>query len=169
MANRWGNSGNSNRLNLGGSKITVDDDCSHEIKRCLPHARKAMINLDSILRSRDITLSTKVHLVKAMVFPSNHIWVWELDHKECWAPKNWCFQTVVLEKTLESPLDSKESKPVNPKGNQPWQYFVHLMQRSDSLEKTLMLGKIEDKRRRYSSIELHMRRTVKNEFYSMQI
>ena len=73
------------------------------------------INLDSILKSRDITLPTKVHLVKAIVFP-----VGELDHKEVWAPKNWCFWIVMLEKTLESLLDSKEIKPVNPKGNQLW-------------------------------------------------
>ena len=85
-------------------------------------------------------------------FSSSHVWMWELDHKEGWAPKNWCFQTLVLEKTLESPLDCKEIKPVNPKGNQPYsleglmvrlQDFGHLMQRADWLEKTLMLGKIE--------------------------
>ena len=69
MANRWGNSGNSDRLILGGSKITADCDCSHEIKRCLLLGRKVMTNLDSILKSRDITLPAKVHLVKAMVFP----------------------------------------------------------------------------------------------------
>ena len=84
--------------------------------------------------------------------------MWELDHKEGWVPKNWCFWTVMLEKTLESPLDSKEIKPINPKGNQSWyslerlmlklQYFDHLMQKADSLEKTLMLGKTEDKGRR---------------------
>ena len=84
--------------------------------------------------------------------------MWELDHKEGWAPKYWCFWTVVLEKTLESPLDSKEIKPVNPKGNQPWtlrlmlklrlHYLGYLIWRADSLEKTLMLGKIEGKRRR---------------------
>ena len=79
-----------------------------------------MTNLDNILRSRDITLLTKVHVVKAMVFSSSHVWIWELDCKEGWTPKMWCFWTVVLEKTLESPLDSKETKPVNPKGNQPW-------------------------------------------------
>ena len=69
MANRWGNNGNSDRLYFWGSKITVDGDCSHEIKRCLLLRRKAMINLDSILKSRDITLPTKVHLIKSMVFP----------------------------------------------------------------------------------------------------
>ena len=79
-----------------------------------------MTNLDSTLKSRDITLPTKVCLVKAMVFCSSHGWMWELDYKESWVPKNWCFWTVVLEKTLESPLDCKEIKPVNPKGNQPW-------------------------------------------------
>ena len=102
-----------------GSKITEDGDCSHEIKRCLLLGRKAMTSLDSILESRDITLPTKVHLVKAMVFPVV-MYGCELDHKEGWVPKNWCFWTVVLEKTLESPLDCKEIKLVNPKGNQPW-------------------------------------------------
>ena len=76
-----------------------------------------MTNLDSILKSRDITLPTKVHLVKAMIF---HVWMWELDYKESWEPKNWCFWTVVLEKTLVSPLDWKEIQPVSPKGNQSW-------------------------------------------------
>ena len=101
-----------------GSKITADGDCSHEIKRCLLLGRKAMTNLDSILKSRDITLLTKVHLAKAVVFPVRHVQMWELDHKESWMLKNWCFWTVVLGKTLESPLDYKEIQPVNPKGNQ---------------------------------------------------
>ena len=79
-----------------------------------------MTNIDSILKSRDITLLTKVHPVKAMVFPSSHIWMWELDYKESWVLKNWCFWTVVLEKALKSLLDCKEMKPVNPKRNQPW-------------------------------------------------
>ena len=105
---------------LGGSKITEDGDCSHEIKRPLLLGRKVMTNLDSILKSRDITLPTKVHLVKAMVFSSSHAWMWELDYKESWMQKNWCFWTVVLEKTLESPLDRKEIQPVHPKGNQSW-------------------------------------------------
>ena len=93
-------------------------------------------------------------------FSSGHVWIWELDYKESWAPKNWCFWTVVLEKALESPLDCKEIQPVHPKGNQSWIFigrtdvaaetpnFGHLMQRADSLEKTLMLGKIEGRRRR---------------------
>ena len=103
-----------------GSKITADSDCSLEIKRCLLLERKVMTNLDSILKSRDITLSTKVRLVKAMVFSSSHVWMWELNYKESWVPKNWCFWTVVLEKTLESTLDCKEIQLVHPKGNQSW-------------------------------------------------
>ena len=103
-----------------------------------------MTNLNSILKSRDITLPTKVLLVKAMVFLAIMCGYWELDHNEGWAMKKWCFWTVVLEKTLESPLDCKEIQPVNPKGNQSWyaleglmlklklQYFGHLMQRTDS-------------------------------------
>ena len=101
-----------------GSKITVDGDCSHEIKRCLLLGRKVMTNLDSILTSRDITLPTNVCLVKALVFPV--VMYGGVDHKESWAPKNWCFWTVVLEKTPESPLDCKEIQPVHPKENQSW-------------------------------------------------
>ena len=94
-------------------------------------------------------------------FSSSHVWMWELDYKKSWALKNWCFWTVVLEKTLESPLDCKEIQAVNPKANQSWIFFGrtdaeswssntfgHLIQRSDSLEKTLILGKIESRRRR---------------------
>ena len=98
---------------------------------------------------------------KSYGFSSSHIWVWELDDKETWALSNWCFWPVVLEKTLESPLDCKETKPINPKGNKSWilleglmlklklQYFDHLMLRTDSLEKSLFLGKIEEGRRRW--------------------
>ena len=93
-------------------------------------------------------------------FSNSHVWVWELDYKESWAPKDWCFWTVVLEKILESPLDCREIQSVHPKGNQSWisleglmlklklQYFGHLKRRADSLEKTLMLGKIAGRRRR---------------------
>ena len=128
-----------------GSKITADGVCSYEIKRRLLLERKAKTNLDGILKSRDITLPIKVLLVKAYGFSSIHVWMWELEYKESWAPKNWSFCTVVLEKTLESPLDCK-IKPVHPKGNQSWislegqmmklkpQYFGHLMRRTDSLE-----------------------------------
>ena len=143
-----------------GSKITADDDCNHEIKRHLLLGRKAMTNLDSILKSRDITLPTKVHIVKAMVFPVVTLKMWKGDNKKGWAPNNWCLQTVVLEKTLESPLDSKEIQPVHPKGDQSWIFigrthaeagdlvFGYLMWSVDSLEKTLMLGKIEGRRKR---------------------
>ena len=111
---------------FGGSKVTAGGACSHEIKRHLLLGRKAMTNLDSILKSRDITLpSSNVHLVKgpssqSYGFSSSHVWIWELNYKESWALKNWCFWTVVLEKTLESPLDCKEIQPVHPKGNQSW-------------------------------------------------
>ena len=122
MANRWGNNGNHDRFYFFGSKIIADGDCSHEIKRYLLLGRKAVTNLDSILKSRDIALPTKVHLVKAG-FSSSHVWMWELNYKESWAPKNWCFWTVVLEKILESPLDSKEIQPVHSKGNQSWVFI----------------------------------------------
>ena len=95
-----------------GSKITADGDCSHGIKRCLLLGRKAMTKLDRVLKSRDTSQSYG--------FPSIHVWIWELDNKEGWAPRNWCFQTVVLEKTLESPLDCKKIQLVNLKGNQSW-------------------------------------------------
>ena len=142
------------------SRITADGDCSHEIKRHLLLGRKAMTNPDSILKSRDIALLTEVCLVNVTVFPVVMYGRESWTYKESWAPKNWCFWIVVLEKTLERPLDFKEIKSVHPKGNQSWifigrtdveaelQYFDHLMQRTDSLEKTLMLGKIEGGRRR---------------------
>ena len=103
--------------------LSTDGDCSHEIRRCLLLGRKVMTNLDSILKSRDITLPTKVHLVKAMVFSSSHVWMWELDCKESWALKNWCFWPVVLEKTLESPLECKEIQPVHSKGDKSWVFI----------------------------------------------
>ena len=120
----------------------------------------AITNLDRVLKSRGLTLPTKVCLVKTMVFSSSHVWMWELDHKKGWAPKNWCSWTVVLEKTLERSLDARRSKqsilkeisPAHPlEGLMPklkLQYFGHLMWRPDSLEKTLMLGKIGGRRRR---------------------
>ena len=122
---------------FSGSKITVDDDCSHEIKRHLIFGRKGMTNLDSILKRRDTTLLTKVCLVKAMVFPVV-MYGEKLDYKENWALKNLCFWTVVLEKTLESPLDCKEIKPVNPKGNQSWISWMFIG-RTDAETKVPML------------------------------
>ena len=103
-----------------GSKITADGDCCHEIKRCLLLGREAMASLDSSLKSKDITLPTKVRLVKAMVFPVVMYGCESWTIKKSWSPKNWCFWFVVLKKTLESPLGSKEIQPVHPKGNQPW-------------------------------------------------
>ena len=105
-------------LFLGGSKITEDGDCSYEIKRHLLLGRKVMTNLDSILKSRDITLATNIRLVKAVVFPV------VMYRCESWtiqkAERRRCFWTVVLEKTLESPLDYNEIQRVHPKGNQSW-------------------------------------------------
>ena len=121
MADRWRNSGNSADFIFLGSKFTADGDCSNEIKKCLLLGRKFMTSLDSIFKSIDITLPTKVHLVKP--FSSSRIWMWELDYKESWVLKNWCFWTVVLEKTLESPLDCKEVQPVYPKGDQSWVFI----------------------------------------------
>ena len=105
-----------------GSKMPVDGECSHEIKRFLLLGRKVMTNLHSTLKSRDITSPTadKSLYSQSHGFSSSHVWMWELDHQEGWRPKNLCFQIVVLEKTLESLLDCKEIKPVNPKVNWPW-------------------------------------------------
>ena len=109
---------------LGGFEIIADgdyshEDYSHEIKRPLLLGRKAMTSLDSIVKSRDITFD-KVPSSQNYGFSSIHVWMWELDYNESWAPKNWCFWSVVLEKTLESLLDCKEIQPVNPKWNQSW-------------------------------------------------
>ena len=112
MVNRWGTVEAVTDFIFWVSKITADGDCSREIKRRLLLRRKAMTNLDSLLKSRDITFWTKVCLVKATGVSCSHIWMWELDYKESWAPKNWYFRAVVLEKTLENPLDSKEIQSV---------------------------------------------------------
>ena len=142
-----------------GSKITADGDCSHDIKRRLLLGRKPMTNLDSIVKSRHY-FANKGLSSQDYGFSSGHVWVWELDYKESWLLKNCCFWTVVLEKTLESPLECKEMQPVHPKGvstgcsleglmlKLKLQYFGHLMQRADLFENTLMLGKIDGRRRR---------------------
>ena len=96
---------------------TADGNCSHEIKRHLLLWRKAMNNLDSFLKSRDIIRGPSS---QSYGFSSSHVWMWDLDYKESWTSKNWCFWTMVLEKTLESPLDCKEIQPVHPKGSQSW-------------------------------------------------
>ena len=119
IANRRGKSGSSDKFYFLGLKITADGDCRHEYKWHLLLGRKAMTNLYSVLKFRNITLMTKDHTVKAIIFPV-HIQMWELDHTEDWVLKNWCFQIVVLKKTFESPLESMVIKPVNPKGNELW-------------------------------------------------
>ena len=140
-----------------GSKITADGDSSHEIKRCLLLGRKAMINLDSILRSRDITLSTKVHLVKAMVSPVVMCGLWELHYKKAESQRTDPFEFRCW-RHLRIPWTARRSnqsilKEISPEYSLErqmlkLQYFGHLMRRTDSLEKTLMLGKIEGGRRR---------------------
>ena len=160
MANRWGDSGNSGWLYFLGSKITADGDCSHEIKRHLLLGRKVMSNLNSILKSRDVTLPTKVYLVKGMVFPvvmygyeswtikkAEHwridafeLWCWRRLLRVCWTSRR---SSLSILKEI-SPECSLEGLMLKLK----LQYFGHLMWRADSLEKTLMLGKIEGRRRR---------------------
>ena len=102
------------------SKITADSDCSQEIKRHLLLGRKAVTNQDSVLKSKRHYFADKDLYNQSYDFSSSHVCMWELDHKEGWVWKNWCFQIVVLEKTFESPLDCMEIKPVNLKGNQSW-------------------------------------------------
>ena len=121
MANRWGNSGNSDKLYFWGAPKSLHMvTAAMKLKDSCFLGKKAMANLNSILKSRDITLPTNVHLLKSYGFSRGHVWMWELDYKESWAPKNLYFWTVVLEKTLESPLDCQEIQPDNPKGNQSW-------------------------------------------------
>ena len=162
MANRWGNSG---WLYLGGSKITTDGDCSHEIKICLLLGRKVMTNLDSILKSRDITLSTKVHLIKAtgfsyMVFPIVMYGCesWTVKKAECIridAFELWCWRRLLRVPWTARKSNQSILKEINPGCSLDGlmlklklQYFGHLIWRADSLEKTLMLGKIEGRKRR---------------------
>ena len=148
-------------LFFGGSKITADGDCSHEIKRCLLLGRKVMTNLDSIFKSRNTT--NKGPSSQGYGFSSGHVWMWELDCEESWVPKNWCFWTVVLEKwrkLLRVPWTARRSNQSILKEISPGislegimlklklQYFGNLMRRVDSLEKTLMLGGIVGRRRR---------------------
>ena len=161
MANRWVNNANSERLYLFiyfiflGSKITADGDCSHEIKRYLFLGRKAMTNLDSIFKSRDITLPTKIQIVKAMVFPVVMYGCESWTIKKAVAFKLWCWRRL-----LRVPWTARRSKPSILKEisteysleglmvRLKLQYFGHLMRRTDSLEKTLMLEKIEGGSRR---------------------
>ena len=105
------------------SKITADGDCSHEIKRHLLFGRKVMTNLETLLKKQRHYFANKGPSSQGYGFFSGHVWMWELDYKESWAPKNWWFWTVILEKTLESPLDCKEIQPVHPKGDQSWVFI----------------------------------------------
>ena len=159
MGNRWGNSGNNVRLYFWGSKITEDADCSHEIKRRLFLGRKALTSLDSILKSKDSTWPTKVHLLKAMIFPvvmyrgeswtlkkAEHqrintleLWYWRRLLRVPWTARS--NQSILKEISPEYSLEGLMLKL-------KLQYFGHLMRRTDSSEKTLMLGKIEGGRRR---------------------
>ena len=160
MGNRWGKSGNSVRLYFLGSKITADGDCNHEIKRRLLLGRKVMINLDSILKNRDITLPTKVHLVKAMVFPvvlyGCESWaVKKAEHRRIDAFELWCWRRLLrVPWTARSSNQSilKEISPgISLEGMMlklKLQYFGHLMRKVDSLEKILMLGGIGGRRKR---------------------
>ena len=144
---------------LGGSKITADGDCSHEIKRRLLLGRKVMSNLDSIFKSTHY-FANKGLSSQCYGFFSGHVWMWELDCEESWGLKNWCFWTVVLEKTLESPLDCKEIQPVHSKEISPgcsleglmlklkFQYFLATSCEELTHWKRLMLGAIGGRRRR---------------------
>ena len=105
---------------LGGSKITADGDCSHEIKKMLAPWKKSYAQPRQYIKKQRHYFASKGPSSQGYGFSSSHVWMWELDYKESWAPKKWCFWTVVLEKTLESPLDSKEIQPVHPKGNLLW-------------------------------------------------
>ena len=160
MANGWETMETVTDFIFGGSKITADGDCSHEIKRCLLLGRKAMINLDSILKSRDIILPTKFHIVKAIIFPvvMYGCQSWTIKKVECWRIdpfEMWC-----LGRLLRVPWTARRSnqsilEEISPKCSLEGlmlklnlQYFGHLTRRADSFEKTLMLGKIDSRRRR---------------------
>ena len=159
MANRRGNNGTVIDFIFGGSKITADGDCSHEIKRCLLPGRKVMTNLKSILNSRDITLPTKIHLVKAMVFPvvmqACESWtIKKAEHKRIEAFELWCQRRLLRVPWTARKSNQSILKVINPEYSLEGlmvklklQYFGHLMWRTDSLEKTLMLGMIEGRRR----------------------
>ena len=154
MANKWANNGNSDRLYFLGFKITADGDCSHEIKRHLLLGRKAMTNLDNILKSRDITLPIKVHLVKAMIFPvvMYKCEIWTIKKAECQridAFELWCWRRLLKVPWTVRRFNQFILKEISPEYSLEGlmlklklQYFGHLLRRTDSFEKTLLLGKI---------------------------
>ena len=157
MVNRWGN---SDKLYFGGSKITADGHCSYEIKTCLLLGRKAMTNLDSILKSRDITLPTKFYPVKAMVFPvlmyGCESWtIMKTERQRIDTFELWCWRWLLRVPWTARRSNQSILKEISPEYSSKrlmlmlkLQYFGHLMQRTDSLERTLMPGKIEGRRRR---------------------
>ena len=160
MAKRWGNSGNSDRLYFLVFKITADDDCIYEIKRCLLLGRKAMTNLDNILKSRDVTLPMKVCLVRAMFFPvvmyGCESWtIKKAEHRRTGAFELWCWKRLLRVPWTARRSNQSILKEISPEHSLEGlmlklklQYFGHLMRRTDSLKKTLMLGKIEGRKRR---------------------
>ena len=118
------------------STITANGDCCHEIKRRLLLERKTMTGLRQHIKKQRLYFANRGPCSQSYGFSSSHVWMWELDHKESWAPKNWYFWTVVLEKTLESPLDCKDVKLVHPKGNQSWIFIG----RTDAEAETPLVG-----------------------------
>ena len=145
-----------------GSKITADGDCSHGIKRCLLLGRKATDQPRNHIKNQRHYFANNDLYSQSYGSSCSHVWLWELDHKEGWAPKNWYFWTVMLEKTFESPLDSKEIKPVDPKGNQQWIFIG----RTDALAeapilwppdvKSRLIGKDPDARKYWKQEEKGM-------------
>ena len=150
MANRWGKLETVTDFIFLGSKITADGDYRHEIKRCLLLGRKSYYKPRQDIKKHRHYFVTKVRLSQSYGFSRSHVWRWELVNKESWALKNWCFWTVVLEKILGSPLDSKEIKPVNPKGNQSWIFTGRTDAEAETpilwppAEKNLLTGKDPD-------------------------
>ena len=130
-----------------GSKITADGDCSHEIKKTLAPWKKSYDQPRQHIKKQRHYFANKDLYSQSYGFSSSHVWMWELDHKESWALKNWCFWIVVLEKTLESPWDCKEIKLVNPKGNQSWIFIGRTDVEAETLilwppdAKSLLMGK----------------------------
>ena len=159
MAKSWGTMEIVRNFIFCGSKITADGDYSHEIKRCLLLGRKVMTNLDSILKSRNINFANKGPSSQGYGFSSGHVWMWELDCEESWAPKNWCFELWCWRRLLRVPWTARRSNQSILKETSPrcsleglmlklkLQYFGHFMRRVDSLEKTLILGGIGGRRR----------------------
>ena len=149
MVNRRRKSESSKRLYYLCLQNHCRWDCSHEIKRHMLLGRKSIAIIESILKEQRHHFASKVSYSQSYDFSSSHLCIWELDHKEGWELKNWCFQVVVLEKTLESPLDIKQMKPVNPKGNQSWIFIgmteIPILWPPD--EKSQFIGKDPDARR----------------------